>query len=166
MDPVPAPKPSRALALLLGINLFCYLDRYILAAIIPKIKAEFLAGDADANGKAGLLTTAFLVSYMLTAPVFGWLADRFSRWVIIGCSVALWSLACGASGLAGSFFALLLTRAFLGIGEAGYGPAAPTIISDLYRVEKRGAVLAWFYMAIPVGSAFGYVLGGQMDVHF
>ena len=150
----------RALALLLCINLFCYLDRYILASIIPAIKAEFLAGDPDANSKAGLLTTAFLVSYMLTAPVFGWLADRFSRWLLIGGSVALWSLASGATGLAGTFAALLCTRVFLGIGEAGYGPAAPTIIADLYPVERRGAVLAWFYMAIPVGSALGYALGG------
>src|SRR5450432_546847 len=112
----------RALALLLGINLCCYLDRYILASIIPAIKTEFLAGDPNANSKAGLLTTAFLVSYMLTAPVFGWLADRYSRWLIIGLSVGLWSLASGASGLAGGFMALLCTRVFLGIGEAGYGP--------------------------------------------
>jgi MFS family permease len=157
--------PRRALALLLFVNLFCYLDRYILASILPAIKAEFLAGDPDANGKAGLLTTAFLVSYMLTAPVFGWLADRFSRWVIIGCSVALWSLASGASGLAAGFVALLLTRVFLGIGEAGYGPAAPTIISDLYPVERRGAVMAWFFMAIPVGSALGYAFGGLIHAH-
>lgn len=155
----------RALALLLTINLFCYLDRYILAAIIPKIKAEFLAGDPDVNAKAGLLTTAFLVSYMITAPVFGWLADRFSRWIIIAASVALWSLASGATGFASSFVMLLATRAFLGIGEAGYGPAAPTIISDHYPVEKRGQVLAWFFMAIPVGSALGYALGGLIEHH-
>jgi MFS family permease len=151
------------LALLLVINLFCYLDRYILAAIIPEIKTQFLAGDPNANGKAGLLTTAFLVSYMLTAPIFGWMADRFSRWIIIGFSVAIWSLASGATGLAMSFVMLLITRMFLGIGEAGYGPAAPTIISDLYPVEKRGQVLAWFFMAIPVGSALGYVLGGMIQ---
>jgi MFS family permease len=156
----------RALALLLGINLFCYLDRYILAAIIPKIKLEFLAHDPDANGKAGLLTTVFLVSYMFMAPLFGWMADRYSRWLIIAASVALWSLASGASGLAGSFMALLLTRVFLGVGEAGYGPSAPTIISDLYPLEKRGLVLSWFFMAIPVGSALGYAFGGVIDHHF
>ena len=105
---------------------------------LPRLKEEFLAGDPNANGKAGLLTSAFLVSYMLTAPVFGWLADRSSRWIIVGASVAFWSLASGASGLAGSFAALLATRVFLGVGEAGYGPAAPTIISDLYPVAKRG----------------------------
>jgi len=157
------PGARPALALLLGINLFCYLDRYILASIIPAIKTDFLRGDPNANGKAGLLTTAFMVSYMLTAPLFGWMADRFSRWMIIGLSVALWSLASGATGLAGSFGILLATRIFLGIGEAGYGPAAPTIISDFYPVARRGQVLAWFFMAIPVGSALGYAFGGWMN---
>jgi len=57
----------RALALLLGINLFCYLDRYILAAVLSPIQDEFLSGDPNANTKAGLLATAFFVSYMLTA---------------------------------------------------------------------------------------------------
>lgn len=155
----------RTLALLLAVNLFCYLDRNILASLIPAIKAEFLAGDPDANGKAGLLSTAFLFSYMLCAPVFGVLADRFSRWMLIGISVAVWSLACGASGLAGSFAALLATRIFLGVGEAGYGPAAPAIISDVYPVENRGTKLAWFYMAIPVGSALGYAFGGLIHAH-
>jgi MFS family permease len=157
------PGARPALALLLGINLFCYLDRYILASIIPAIKAEFLRGDPDANGKAGLLTTVFLISYMVTAPLFGWMADRYSRWMIIGVSVALWSVASGATGLAASFLALLVTRVFLGIGEAGYGPAAPTIISDFYPLERRGAVLSWFFMAIPVGSALGYAFGGWVN---
>jgi len=109
-----------------------------------------------------LLATAFMVSYMLIAPVFGLLADRISRWWLIGIGVMAWSLASGASGLATSFGMLLATRAAVGIGEAAYGPAAPTIIADLYPVERRGRVLAWFYMAIPVGSALGYVCGGQI----
>jgi MFS family permease len=155
----------RALALLVVINLVCYIDRYILASIIPRLKEEFLAGDPNATGKAGLLTSAFLVSYMLTAPLFGWLADRYSRWMIVGLSVAFWSLASGASGFAATFSTLLLTRVFLGVGEAGYGPAAPTIISDYFPIEKRGQVMAWFFMAIPVGSALGYGFGGFIDHH-
>jgi MFS family permease len=152
-----------ALALLLVINLFCYLDRNVLASIIPAIETAFLKGDPNADAKAGTLGFAFLVSYMLIAPIFGWMADRYSRWIIIGFSVALWSLASGATGLAATFTALLITRVFLGVGEAGYGPAAPTIISDLYPVERRGRVLSWFYMAIPVGSALGYAFGGWIN---
>ena len=55
---------------------------------------------------------------------------------------------------------LLLTRCFVGIGEGGYGPAAPTLIADLYPLARRGSVLSWFYMAIPVGSAIGFAVGG------
>ncbi len=159
------PNARQSVALLLLINLFCYLDRYLITAVLPHIKEEFLPGDPHQNAKAGLLGTAFLVSYMLTAPVFGWLADRTSRWKLIAVSVALWTLACGYSGLAGSFLGLLFARVFLGIGEAGYGPAAPTIISDLFPVERRGQMMAWFYVAIPVGSALGYIWGGWAAAH-
>jgi MFS family permease len=112
--------------------------------------------------KTGALATAFLLSYMVLAPLFGWLADRFSRWLIVAFGVGLWSLASGASGLAATFTALVVTRIFVGVGEAAYGPAAPTIISDLFAVEKRGRMLAFFYVAIPVGSAIGYAFGGSV----
>src|SRR5438309_11846675 len=111
---------ATALTLLLAINLFNYIDRYVLASVLPTLKQEFLAGDPNQNGKAGLWTTAFLFTYMLTAPVFGWLADRFSRWVLIGISVAIWSIASGWSGMATSFFLLLCSRIFVGIVQAGY----------------------------------------------
>jgi predicted MFS family arabinose efflux permease len=157
-----------ALALLLSINLFNYIDRYVLAAVLPRIGREFFgthAEDASTLTKLGLLTTAFLFSYMLAAPLFGWLGDRMSRWILIGFSVAVWSIATAASGLAGAFIALLLLRCLVGIGEAGYGPTAPTIISDLFPVARRGAMLAWFYAAIPFGSALGYVIGSLVGSH-
>jgi len=116
--------------------------------------------------KTGALATAFLVSYMILAPLFGWLADRFSRWQIIAFGVALWSLASGWSGMAATFTMLVITRIFVGVGEAAYGPAAPTIISDLYPVERRGRMLAYFYVAIPVGSAIGYAFGGAVGQHW
>jgi MFS family permease len=122
-----------------------------------------LAGDPNQSGKAGLLTTAFLLSYMIAAPIFGWLADRVSRWWLISISIAIWSLASGWSGLATSFAVLFCTRMFVGVGEAGYGPAAPTILSDLFPVERRGRILAYFYLAMPVGGALGYAFGGKMD---
>ena len=151
-----------ALSLLLAVNLFNYIDRQILAAVLPHIRQEFLAGDPNQNFKAGWLSPAFLFSYMFAAPLFGWLADRYSRWLLAGISVALWSLASGWSGLALSFAILLCTRVFVGIGEAGYGPAAPTIISDLYPLERRGRMLAIFYLAMPVGGALGYAFGGKI----
>lgn len=152
-----------SLGLLILINLFNYIDRQVLAAVLPKIESSFFTpGDPSAKAKLGSLQTAFVFSYMLFAPLFGWLADRYSRWILCGLSVILWSLASGASGLAGGFMMLLLTRLFVGVGEAGYGPAAPTIISDLYSPKNRASVLALFYLAIPVGSALGYVLGGQI----
>jgi MFS transporter, Spinster family, sphingosine-1-phosphate transporter len=157
---------STALWLLLGINLFNYIDRQVLAAVEPDIRATlFAANDVNAMAKTGALGTAFLITYMLTAPVLGWLADRFSRWIIIGSAVILWSVASGASGLAATFFALLLTRVFVGIGEGGYGPAAPTVLADLFPLATRGRVLAVFCAAIPVGSALGYVFGGLINEH-
>ena len=104
----------------------------------------------------------FMIAFMLLAPLFGLLADRMSRWKLMAFGVAVWSLASGGSGLATAYLMLLATRAVVGAGEAAYGPAAPAVLSDLYPVERRGAILAYFYAAIPVGSALGYVLGGLM----
>jgi MFS family permease len=173
MDQARTPQPpafpgaGRALALLLAINLFNYIDRYILAAVEPLIADHFFAAnDESALAKTGSLATAFLLSYMLLAPLFGALADRFSRWGIIALGVGLWSLASGWSGMAQTFGMLILTRVFVGVGEAAYGPSAPTIISDLYPVEKRGRMLSYFYLAIPVGSAIGYGFGGTVGQHW
>ena len=167
------PGARAALILLLTINLFNYIDRQVLAAVVENIRNELpmpevpqwlqrMFGSDVKNTLMGLLAMAFMVTYMLTAPVFGWMAERVSRWWLVGIGVAVWSLASGASGLATTFGLLFLTRCFVGIGEGAYGPIAPDMISDLYPVTIRGRVLAWFYMAIPVGSALGYVLGGAI----
>src|SRR5207253_9166930 len=155
-----------ALFLLLAINLFNYIDRQVLAALEPDIRATFFAtDDVNAMTKTGLLGDAFFVTYMISAPILGLLADRFSRWIIVGSAVILWSLASGVSGLAATFAVLFATRICVGIGEGGYGPAAPTILSDLFPIETRGRVMAIFCAAIPVGSALGYVIGGLIGAH-
>src|SRR6266849_1678581 len=170
---VPLPGARAALMLLLSINLFNYIDRQVLAAVVENIERELpipavpawlerVFGSEPKNTLSGLLAMAFMVTYMITAPVFGRLAERMSRWWLVGAGVIVWSLASGASGMASTFGILLLTRCFVGIGEGAYGPIAPDMISDLYPVQIRGRVLAWFYMAIPVGSALGYVLGGTI----
>src|SRR5881394_2135071 len=155
-----------ALFLLLAINLFNYIDRQILAALEPDIRGTFFAAnDVNAMTKTGLLGDAFFVTYMISAPILGLLADRFSRWIIVGSAVILWSLASGCSGLAATFAILFATRICVGIGEGGYGPAAPTILSDLFPIETRGRIMAIFCAAIPVGSALGYVIGGLVGSH-
>ncbi|MGA7274551.1 MAG: MFS transporter [Candidatus Udaeobacter sp.] len=155
-----------ALLLLLSINLFNYIDRQILAALEPDIRASFFApSDVNAMTKTGLLGDAFFVTYMLSAPILGLLADRISRWLIIGSAVLLWSVASGGSGLAATFTILFATRICVGIGEGGYGPAAPAILSDLFPIDIRGRVMAIFCAAIPVGSALGYVIGGLVGAH-
>lgn len=155
-----------ALALLLLINLVNYIDRYMMAALEPPIQAQFFPGNPpNAELWMGMLGTAFTVCYMVLSPFFGYLADRKSRWMIVGAAVVIWSLATGGSGLAATFggFALLFaTRIFVGVGEAGYGPTAPTLISDYFSIKRRGIVMAIFYMAIPLGSALGFIIGGAM----
>lgn len=157
--------PGRILALLIVINLFSYIDRYVLVAVEPELRAAFLAGDPMAKTKSGLWQTAFMLSYMVMAPLFGWLADRASRWLLIGLGLLLWSVASIGSGLATGFTLLLVTRAMIGVGEAAYGPAAPALIAEMYPLSRRGTVMSWFFMAIPVGSALGYALGGLANSH-
>jgi MFS family permease len=163
----PYPGGRTALWLLFAINLFNYIDRYVLASVEPEIRSHFFKpGDPNAHFWTGLLGTAFLASYMVSAPIFGWLADRTSRWMIIGAGVLLWSGATAASGLAATFAVLLTMRLLVGVGEGAYGPAAPTIISDLFPLALRGRVLSYFYVALPVGSALGYALGGFITSHW
>src|SRR5262245_58201789 len=94
------PGARLALTLLLLINLFNYIDRQVLAAVEPEIRAEFFPSQKDpvtgeevphanAGFLMGLLSSAFLVTYMLASPIFGWLANRMRRWVLVGIGVTL-----------------------------------------------------------------------------
>src|SRR5437764_8028536 len=135
-----------SLGLLLALNLFNFIDRYVLAAVEPSIRATFFApNDPNAMWWSGTLGTAFVVSYMLSAPALGWLADRYSRWAIIGAAAIVWSFATAASGLAVSLTSLFIARIIVGIGEGAYGPAAPPIISDLFPVKSRSTMFAVFF---------------------
>lgn len=166
VDVAPRARPARGAAFGLGIlafiNLFNYLDRYLVAGVLPEIEAEF----GIDHVQAGLLGTVFLVVYMVAAPLGGFLGDRMPRKYLIAGGVALWSLATVGSGLATSFFLLLVARAIIGIGEAGYGTVAPSIISDLYPKDRRTRALSYFYIAIPLGAAFGYAIGSSIGARY
>ena len=152
-----------ALSVLTLINLLNYLDRYVVSGIVPDLKAPPL-GLSDSQ--IGLLTTAFMLVYMVAAPVFGALGDRVSRTRPIAIGVFLWSIATIVSGFAGTYAHLLGARAIVGIGEAAYVSIAPALLADSFSRAQRGRVLSVFNMAIPVGAALGYIVGGLMSHHF
>lgn len=103
---------------------------------------------------------------MLASPVFGSLAERGPRKLLVGAGVAIWSLATAGAALAGSFYALLVARALVGIGEAAYATIAPSLIADFFPPDKRNKVFTIFYVATPVGSAIGFALGGFLGEHW
>jgi MFS family permease len=150
------------LVVLTVINLLNYLDRYVVSALVESIK-DPVHGLGLSDFELGLLPTAFLVVYMVTSPLFGWLGDRGRRPLHVAVGVFVWSVATALAGAARGFFSIFAARATVGVGEAAYGTITPSILSDLYPRDRRGRVMAVFYAAIPVGAALGYVLGGLVD---
>lgn len=143
------------------INLLNYMDRFTVAGVLPDIEHYFGISDTE----SGLLQTVFICSYMFLAPVFGYLGDRYNRKYIMSVGITFWSLVTLASSYTPEehFWALLLTRGLVGVGEASYSTIAPTIIADLYVKGKRTNMLSIFYFAIPVGSGLGYIVGSQVS---
>ncbi|MBI4375919.1 MAG: MFS transporter [Elusimicrobia bacterium] len=155
-------RPGAVLALLLAVNLLNYLDRQVLYSLLPLIQTDLFLTDAQ----AGKLASAFMIVYMFAAPPIGYWADRGSRRLWIAMGIALWSLATAASGLAPGYRSLFAARAAVGIGESCYGAISPSFIAEHFPASKRGSVLAVFSMAIPVGSALGYIAGGSLGEHW
>ncbi len=158
----PAPWAAGALIALTGINLFNYLDRQILPAVLTPVKEKLHLTD----GQLGNAATAFMLGYFVTAPVFGYLGDRFSRKWLIAAGVLVWSLGTVFSGRAHGYGELILFRVLVGLGEASYGTISPAWIADLYAPARRNLALSVFYVAIPVGSALGYLFGGIVAAHW
>jgi MFS transporter, Spinster family, sphingosine-1-phosphate transporter len=156
------PYRRYALGLLLAVNLLNYIDRQVLFAVFPLIKIDLQLSDTA----LGFLGSAFMFSYMLFAPLFGWLGDNWSRTRLASGGLVVWSLATALSGLAPGYRTLLAARATIGVGEASFGTVSPGLIADFFPKERRGRVLAWFYVAIPVGSALGYLLGGVLGQRY
>jgi MFS family permease len=150
---------GRALVLLTAVNLLNYLDRFVISALVESLRADLWLTDT----RLGWLMTGFIVVYMLASPIFGVLGDRGRRPRLLALGVALWSLATMASGAARSYGALLAARAAVGVGEAAYGTISPGLLADHFGRERRGRAYAFFFAAIPVGSALGYVVGGLAD---
>jgi MFS family permease len=144
------------------MNLLDYIDRWVLAAVLPQVQAELELN----NTKAGWLATLFLISYSLISPVMGYAGDRMRRTWLLGLGVGVWSLATVGTGLAQTYGQLQWARAFLGIGEATYGVIAPAILMDVFSRDVRSRVLSAFYLAMPIGGALGMLLGAWIAKHY
>ncbi|HEY6969462.1 MAG TPA: MFS transporter [Candidatus Angelobacter sp.] len=154
--------PRLTLVLLTGLNILNYVDRNVLLAVQPLVKNEFQSSDAA----IGVLTSAFFFTYMIAAPVVGWMGDRYSRKMLVVIGAAIWSGFTLLTWLVHNYDELLIRHAIVGIGEASYATIAPSLIADLFPLEKRGRMLAIFNCGLPVGSAGGIILGAYFGHHF
>lgn len=151
-----------ALTLLTALNFFNYIDRSVLFAVQPLIQKEFPRPDAD----FGFLTSAFFFSYIIAAPLIAPLADRYPRKWIMAIGAVVWSVATLLSAITKNYDELLLRHIIVGIGEASFVASSPAFLSDLFPEHRRGRVLAVFFLATPVGTALGYLVGGYLGHHY
>jgi MFS family permease len=156
------PHPYLMLAVLTGLNILNYIDRNMLFAVQSEIKNEFKVSDA----RLGVLTMAFFYTYMIAAPLIGWLGDRFPRKNIVVIGILIWSGFTFLTWLVRDYDQLLFRHAIVGIGEASYATIAPTLIADSFPLERRGRMLSIFFLGLPVGSAAGYFVGGPIAQYF
>lgn len=150
--------PWTALGLLTSLNLLNYIDRSVLFAVQPLVQSEFHLS----NTQVGYLTSAFLGFYMVAAPFTGPLADRYSRKMIIVVGAIFWSALTLLTAVTHTYWELLVRHTLVGVGEATFVTIAPTFVADLFPERMRGRIFGIFYLAIPVGTAAGYLLGGKL----
>jgi len=148
--------PAWILFILAGLNLFNYVDRFVLSAVLTPLQKDLGIND----GQAGRLMTAFMIGYFFTSPFFGWLGDRCSRKWLIAAGIFVWSLGTILTGFAATFAIMIAFRVLVGLGEASYATISPSLISDSYGPAKRNNALTIFYTGIPVGAALGTIIGG------
>jgi len=152
-----------ALALLFLVGLLNYLDRYLIAILLPDIKLELGLSDTQIGVITGV---AFSIFYAAMGIPVARLADRFSRRVILSGALVAWSAMTAVCGLAQNFVQLLIARIMVGVGEAGATPSSHSLISDYYPREERATALAVHTMTTPAGVMLGFLIGGLITEHF
>ncbi len=151
-----------AMVILAIVYMFNFIDRQILAILLPSIRQEFAASDAY----LGFLTgTAFALFYVTLGIPIARYADRCNRRNLIAAAVALWSVMTAVSGLAMNTWQLLLARIGVGIGEAGCSPPAHSMIADLYPPESRSSAMGFYTLGISLGIMVAYLAGGWVVQH-
>jgi MFS family permease len=156
METVTQPRLTNkwiVLLLLLGISVFNYGDRYLLAGLVEPIKAEFDVSD----GFMGLLLgPAFAVFYSILAIPFALYADRHSRINIICAGCVIWSFFTVVGGFADSQYTLAAARVGVGVGEAAFQAPAFSLIASYFRPEQRGKAFAVMALSVYIGQILGY----------
>jgi MFS family permease len=151
-----------ALAVLFSMNLLNYVDRYAFFAVGTHIQEDLRIGDF----RLGVLYASFMIVYTAVSPLVGWLGDRYHRRGLLAFGVGLWSVATLGTAFANTFGEMFFWRALLGVGEASYGVIAPALLSDLFPPKDRGRVMGVYTLALPLGGALGYGIGGWVDYHW
>ncbi len=154
--------PKVILLILFLINLFNYIDRQVLFAVFPLLSEDLNLND----GQLGLLGSVFMIVYTLTAPIIAYFADRSPRQIWVSACAVLWSGATALTGMAKDFYHIAIARSFIGVGEAGFTSVSPSLAAEGFKPELRARILAILGLALPLGSAFGYLLGGLIGQHY
>jgi predicted MFS family arabinose efflux permease len=152
----------RLLVVLVLINFVNFSARQVFVPLIPLLRMHLNVSDAQ----LGSLQTWLLLVLAISSVPFGFLADRFSRKTIIWLGILCWSVATFAGGLASTFMSFLIARAFVGLGEAAYAPAAQSMISGAFPQERRAMAQAIFATGMLLGGATGQVLGGMIGARY
>lgn len=145
------------LGVLVVVYTFNFVDRQILAILLPAIRAEFGVDDWVLGFLAG---SAFAVFYATLGVPIALLGDRWNRRNLIAIAVAIWCGMTALSGAASNIVQLALARIGVGIGEAGCSPPAHSIIADLYPPEERSTAMGIYTLGIPIGIMLAYLGGG------
>jgi len=146
-----------AMVVLAVVYMFNFVDRQILAILLPQIRDEFGTSDAYLGFLSG---TAFALFYVALGVPVARYADRCNRRNLIAVSVALWSAMTALSGLAANIWHLTAARIGVGIGEAGCSPPAHSMIADYFPPEKRSTAMGVYTMGISAGIMTAYLAGG------
>ena len=142
---------------LTGMYMFSFVDRQILSLLIPSIKKDYGVSDTQIGLLVGL---AFALFYTLMGLPLGRMVDTYKRRNVIAVSVAFWSFFTALCAATRSFLTLFLTRIGVGVGEAGLGPAAYSLISDLFPKSRISTAISVFYFGLFLGSSLALVVGG------
>jgi MFS family permease len=151
-----------AFAMTIALMLADYVDRQVIVSLFPYMKAEWGLSDKQ----LGALVSVVSVTVALGALPIALLADRFSRVKSIVVMATAWSLATISCMFTRNYAQLFTARAFVGLGEAGYGSVGAALISSVFPARMRSTLLAGFFAAASVGSVLGVMLGGVIAAHW